>query len=152
MGAVGSLEGGLPFSDGSFDVVLALNVLEHVFNHAGLVAEIYRVLACGGRTYIYVPFLIRIHPSPEDFFRYTERALRVILERGGFADIRVHAITGLAASLFDLAAPLTLPLGRLRAVPAMAAVTVDAVLRRLRPAGVSKYVLGYTCEAVKPSR
>ena len=45
----------MPFGDGSFDLVLATDVLEHVDDDAGSVAEISRVLASGGRALITAP-------------------------------------------------------------------------------------------------
>jgi SAM-dependent methyltransferase len=45
----------LPFPDGRFQLVTALDVIEHVDDDAGALAEIRRVLAPGGRAFITVP-------------------------------------------------------------------------------------------------
>ncbi|HJT36492.1 MAG TPA: class I SAM-dependent methyltransferase [Pirellulales bacterium] len=46
----------LPFADGSFDAITLLDVLEHVPDRAGLVAEIARVLRPGGLWTVSVPY------------------------------------------------------------------------------------------------
>lgn len=45
----------LPFGDGTFDVALCYDVLEHVFSPERLLAEIRRVLAPGGTALLCVP-------------------------------------------------------------------------------------------------
>ena len=45
----------LPFPEGSFDVVIANDVLEHVPDPEGLLRESHRVLRRGGRSYINFP-------------------------------------------------------------------------------------------------
>ncbi|HSG88552.1 MAG TPA: class I SAM-dependent methyltransferase [Pseudomonadales bacterium] len=45
----------LPFPDASFDVVVCSEVLEHIFDHRGVLAEISRVLKPGGRFVTSVP-------------------------------------------------------------------------------------------------
>jgi SAM-dependent methyltransferase len=44
-----------PFSDGSFDTVVLLDVLEHVAGERETLDEIYRILAPGGRLILTVP-------------------------------------------------------------------------------------------------
>ncbi|HEX4719612.1 MAG TPA: methyltransferase domain-containing protein [Thermoleophilaceae bacterium] len=45
----------LPFEDGAFDLVVCIEVLEHLFSPGGAVAEIRRLLAPGGRLVVSVP-------------------------------------------------------------------------------------------------
>jgi SAM-dependent methyltransferase len=61
----------LPFPDGSFDLALAVSVLEHVVDPARVVAEIHRVLADDGMAYAATPFLQPVHMGAHDFTRFT---------------------------------------------------------------------------------
>jgi SAM-dependent methyltransferase len=63
-----------------FDVVLCLNVLEHVFDFQKAVDNIRRSLKKDGVLYLAVPFCFPLHDEPGDFWRYTEHALRIILK------------------------------------------------------------------------
>jgi SAM-dependent methyltransferase len=53
---VASLEQVLPFNDGEFDAVFANQVLEHVRDMVGLMAEIHRILRPGGILLAHVPY------------------------------------------------------------------------------------------------
>jgi SAM-dependent methyltransferase len=61
----------IPFPDASFDNILCTEVLEHVEDPAGLVAEMRRVLRPGGTLVATVPFAARVHHAPYDFHRFT---------------------------------------------------------------------------------
>ena len=61
----------IPFPDGAFDNVLCTEVLEHVEDPAGLIAEMLRVLRPGGTLLVTVPFSARVHHAPYDFDRFT---------------------------------------------------------------------------------
>lgn len=78
-----------PFADGSFDAVLFMNVLEHLYHHREALAEAARVLRKDGRILGSVPFLFNVHGSPDDYFRYTKSALEKLLSDAGFTDIVV---------------------------------------------------------------
>lgn len=49
---------GLPFADATFDVVVCVEVIEHVRNQPALMAEIYRVLKPGGRAIVSTPNIL----------------------------------------------------------------------------------------------
>ena len=61
----------LPFPPGSFDLVVAVAVLEHVAEPTRCVAEIARVLKPGGHVYAVTPFLQPVHMGAHDFTRFT---------------------------------------------------------------------------------
>lgn len=88
------LEQPLPLPSVSFDHVLLINVLEHIFNYQQLLSESTRVLRAGGSLYIAVPFLVPIHPSPRDHWRFSEETLYRLLTENGFADIKVQPLSG----------------------------------------------------------
>jgi SAM-dependent methyltransferase len=80
---------GLPFGDGSFDVVTAYDVVEHVEDDVGFVRELARVLAPGGALAVHVPawpFLWSQHDVVlEHKRRYTRRGLRELMRSSGLA-------------------------------------------------------------------
>lgn len=45
----------LPFPEGSFDLAIAIEVIEHVTDKPGLIAQIWRVLRPGGRVFLTTP-------------------------------------------------------------------------------------------------
>lgn len=78
----------LPFDDGSFELVLAAETVEHVRDVQLLLSEIRRVLAPGGElalTTPATPALVRPeHPFSPHLRRFTRRSLRRALDELGF--------------------------------------------------------------------
>lgn len=78
----------LPLPDGSLDLVVAFDVLEHILDHDAAVADVRRVLRPGGTFLVAVPADPRLwseHDVAVDHVRrYTRVTLRDVLERGGF--------------------------------------------------------------------
>ena len=66
----------LPFRDASVDAVFLTSVLEHLTNPNQAIDEVYRVLRPGGFLFGYAPFYHHYHPSPSDYFRFTEMGIR----------------------------------------------------------------------------
>jgi SAM-dependent methyltransferase len=78
----------LPFDDGSFDVVLAVETIEHVRDVQLFLSELRRVLVPGGALALTTPATGRL-VRPEDPFsphlrRFTARSLRRALGELGF--------------------------------------------------------------------
>lgn len=74
----------LPVRDQAVDVVLLLEVLEHVQDERMALREIFRVLKPGGRLYLSVPFVYPLHDVPNDYRRFTIYGLRWLLTQAGF--------------------------------------------------------------------
>jgi SAM-dependent methyltransferase len=70
--------------DRTYDVVFCEQVLEHVPDPWRAVRTLRDLCAPGGRVVVSTPFLIKIHPSPDDFWRFTPHGLAVLLEGAGF--------------------------------------------------------------------
>jgi len=79
----------IPSEDGSFDVVLCTQVLEHVPDPLLVLREFRRVLRSGGLLIATVPFLWEEHEIPFDYYRYTRYGIEHLLREAGFAAIEV---------------------------------------------------------------
>ena len=139
----------LPYADAEFDSAICLNVLEHVYNHSHLVAQMKRVLSSGGQVVCFTPFFVQYHPDPRDYFRYTSEALERIFSDAGFIDIKVVSV---GMGPFDAAFNhfvQYLP----RAVAVMCSLFVyplSSVFMYMRPKLVSRFPLGYLLVAHTP--
>ena len=82
----------LPFADASFDVIIALDIMEHVEDGASMAREMMRVLAPGGIAIINVPahpFLWSGHDvALHHFRRYTRRGFQSVLDAAQFQLVR----------------------------------------------------------------
>jgi SAM-dependent methyltransferase len=56
----------LPFADASFDIVVSTEVLEHIRNRAGWIAEMCRVPRIGGVLYLSFPNLLSLRNALRD--------------------------------------------------------------------------------------
>lgn len=91
----------MPFPDASFDVVICSEVLEHIHDHRGVLAEIHRVLKPGGRFVASVPrawperlcWLLSdpYHEAPGGHIRIFDGAsLRALIHGSGFRPTDRH--------------------------------------------------------------
>jgi SAM-dependent methyltransferase len=86
---VGHIES-LPFDDGSFDVVLCTQVLEHTDDPQQAVREIHRVLRSGGVALASTHGVFVFHP-PSDLWRWTHEGLRrLFLQAGDWRELSVR--------------------------------------------------------------
>jgi SAM-dependent methyltransferase len=79
----------LPIAAGTFDLVLLLDVLEHVLDPAFVLGDIRLLLAPGGRLVISLPFIYRKHETPHDFACYTVFGMRELVARQQGSLVRV---------------------------------------------------------------
>jgi len=90
----------LPVDDGSFDVILCTQVLEHCDDPAQAVRELRRVTAPGGRVLASTHGVQVYHPSPHDYWRWTHEGLaRLFRENASWGRVDVTPAAGTAATL-----------------------------------------------------
>lgn len=141
----------LPFADAHADNVLMFNLLEHIYNHAFVVSEIYRILKHNGRLIGFVPFLVNYHPDPHDYFRYTREALDRIFKDAGFDVVIVEEIGRGPFTVNYNNIVLSMPrICRVVLFPFY--YLLDSIMLRLRPKIGRRYPLGYMFEATKHVR
>ncbi|MFL5963576.1 MAG: class I SAM-dependent methyltransferase [Gaiellaceae bacterium] len=90
----------LPVEDGSFDVVLCTQVLEHSDDPAQAVRELRRVTAPGGRVLASTHGVQVYHPSPVDYWRWTHEGLRRLFEQSAdWSSVTVDPAAGTGSAL-----------------------------------------------------
>ena len=151
----------LPVEDGSFDVVLCNQVLEHSDDPAKAVSELRRVTAHGGRVLLSTHGVMAYHPSPTDYWRWTHAGLEKLFEdNDSWASVRVTPASGTTACLgMLLAMYLDLAFRRARvgavAKPIVAGINtvagaVDGRSARLREPGAGALFANYHVVAEAP--
>ena len=110
----------LPLDEDAFDVVWAGEVLEHVADVVGLLAEVRRVLRWGGTLLVTTPNLPRLavalealrgapleqrlDPRADHLRFFTARTLAAVLQDAGFTDTSVRAHGGVRGAQRALSA------------------------------------------------
>lgn len=92
----------LPFPDERFDAVFSTEVFEHVFNLDEMLPEINRVMKPGARILITCPFVWNEHEVPHDYARYTQFALRHMLEKSGFNILKIDKSGTFITAIFQM--------------------------------------------------
>jgi SAM-dependent methyltransferase len=89
----------VPFRAGTFDAVVLMNVLEHVYESRQLVQNIAGLLKPGGKLILTVPFLLKVHQAPFDFSRYTPYYLANLANGAG---LEMKSLSGYYDTLYLL--------------------------------------------------
>jgi SAM-dependent methyltransferase len=77
---IGSVEN-LPFATGTVGTVVAMSTFEHVQHFWRGFDEVYRVLKPRGVFFVTCPFHFHIHNYPNDYWRFTPDAFKLLLDR-----------------------------------------------------------------------
>jgi SAM-dependent methyltransferase len=95
-------DGTVPLADSSFDMVLSIQVLEHVLDPARYLAECFRLLRPGGSMVLSTHGIMYYHPDPEDYWRWTSGGLARVVEEAGFRVADMRGVLGLASAALQL--------------------------------------------------
>ena len=91
----------LPFADSTFDVVTAMDIIEHIDDDKTASSEIFRVLKPGGRLLVTVPAFPSLWSEHDEalhhFRRYTAPRLKDLFQRVG---LRVKKLSYTVTTLF----------------------------------------------------
>ncbi len=95
----------IPVEDASFDIVLCLQVLEHVPDPAAAVRELRRAVRPGGRVLLSTHGVYPFHPNPDDLWRWTHTGLeRLFRTNAEWTSVTVRPGAGTAATIAMLVA------------------------------------------------
>lgn len=122
-----------PLESNSFDVVISMNVLEHIFDFHPVFSEVYRVLKPGGTFVSSTPFMFHVHGSPDDYFRYTESALRSLAAKHGFTVERVEVLGYGIFSLLWQTVGGVIPTSILKSAGKAISISLDKILLHFKP-------------------
>lgn len=95
----------LPFADASFDVVTAMDIVEHIDDDKAASCEIFRVLKPGGRLLVTVPAFPSLWSEHDEalhhYRRYTVPRLKDLFQRVGLAVDKVsYTVTTLFPAIW----------------------------------------------------
>ena len=88
--------------DGKFDLILLMDVIEHLEDVSILLDSLKNNLNADGTMYITVPFFYWIHEAPHDYNRYTIYQLKRLLNNSGFSIEDYRIVGGGGTALLDL--------------------------------------------------
>ena len=94
----------LPFASNTFDIVTAMDIVEHIDNDKAAMSEIMRVLKPGGRVFVTVPAYQSLWSEHDvalhHYRRYTAPMVKDLFQRVG---LRIDKLTYAVTSLFPAA-------------------------------------------------
>jgi SAM-dependent methyltransferase len=71
----------MPYQDESFDNIFCLEVLEHCENPEQVIREIERIVKPKGAVVISIPFAVKWHMIPHDYWRWTPSGLKKMFSK-----------------------------------------------------------------------
>lgn len=88
-----------PLRPASFDAIVLMNVLEHIYDPHRLFERLVSILKPGGVLIVAVPFMVKLHQTPVDFMRYSQYALERLGQEHG---LQVERMEGYYDPIFFL--------------------------------------------------
>ncbi len=86
-----------------YDLILCLNVLEHVYETEAALANLRAALTKKGKLVVAVPFAFPLHDEPHDYWRFTQHALKRLLADFSKVEIKTNGPRKLPYGYFVIA-------------------------------------------------
>jgi SAM-dependent methyltransferase len=64
-----------------YDIIVCLNVLEHIFDYQSALDNIYQGLKKGGFLFLSIPLFYPLHMLPDDYWRFTPITIKKLLSK-----------------------------------------------------------------------
>jgi len=75
-----------------YDVIVCINVLEHIFDYQTALDNIYHGLKKDGHLFLSVPLFYPLHMLPNDYWRYTPSTLKKLLANYSSIKIEINGL------------------------------------------------------------
>jgi len=85
----------LKYKNETFDTILNIHVLEHVFEPIKMVKEAARVLKKGGYAIFLIPSSAPLHLAPQNYYNFTKFWIEEVMARSGLKIIELKPLGGL---------------------------------------------------------
>ncbi len=89
----------LPITAHQYDLAICNQVLEHVPKPQQIVDELFRVLKENGELWLTAPLYYEEHDTPNDYFRFTQYGMSLLIESAGFKIKRIDGLEGYFGTL-----------------------------------------------------
>ncbi len=89
----------MAFDDESFDTVLNVQVLEHVFEPTVMMREMCRVLKPGGHLIMLIPQTSTLHMIPHHYYNFTRFWIKEAISRNGLEQLELQPLGGIWSSM-----------------------------------------------------
>lgn len=130
--------------------ILLLNVLEHIKNTENCFKNLNDLIKKDGKLYGSTPFMFRIHPSPNDYYRFTKQFLDEYLVEMGFKNIKINVLgSGIFCCFYSSIFNITRKIPFLNIFIFFIVIIVDAFLNLFSKNFRLNFPLGYFFEAEK---
>ena len=133
-----------------FNNVFLMNVLEHIKEYKNCLKNCSSFLKKNSNFYGTTPFFFGIHPSPNDYFRFTDQLIEESLVEVGFKDIKVKILgTGIFVCFYSMIFSFTKKIPIVNIFLFSIFLFVDKIIEYITPNFKKNYPLGYFFSAKK---
>ena len=133
-----------------FKNVFLMNVLEHIKEYKNCLRNVHSLLGKNSNFYGTTPFHFRIHPSPNDYFRFTGQLIEENLIEIGFKEVKVIALgTGIFVCFYTMIYLFTKKIPLINLFLFFICLFFDKIIEYIKPDIKKIYPLGYFFSAKK---